>query len=226
MQIGSRHVTGTLRSVVEVGLLSPRPIPKHSMGPHRRTTIVGPPGHRPRPLAPAVPRRCVDRPTAPAWAMSVVTRPRRPSGPRRRPPRLRHQPRDPPAPPRRDPRAPGARGLGLLEGREMSTVTALLTNKAYGYPTRGATRRRLESRRSSSASTRPPTPRRPRSGSAPTPTGQAPRSSAFSPRRSRLGPPRSPRGGRRRPDSAQSADTGEIASSRHASRASIRFGTR
>ncbi len=29
-----------------------------------------------------------------------------------------------------------------MEGRETTTVTALLTNKAYGYPTRGAPRRR------------------------------------------------------------------------------------
>lgn len=33
-------------------------------------------------------------------------------------------------------------GLGVLEGREMTTVKALVTNKAYGYPTRGAKRRR------------------------------------------------------------------------------------
>ena len=46
-------------------------------------------------------------------------------------------PRDPPARPGRDLCAPGTRGLGLLEGREVSTVTALLTNKAYGYPTAG-----------------------------------------------------------------------------------------
>jgi hypothetical protein len=53
-----------------------------------------------------------------------------------------HSSRNPPAPPRRDPRAPGARGLGpLLEGREMTTITALLTNGSYGYPTRGAWRR-------------------------------------------------------------------------------------
>ncbi len=44
--------------------------------------------------------------------------------------------------PGRDLRAPRARGLGILEEREVSTVTALLTNKAYGYPTRGARRRR------------------------------------------------------------------------------------
>ena len=36
----------------------------------------------------------------------------------------------------------GARGLGVLEGREMTTITAPLTNRAYGYPTRGAARRR------------------------------------------------------------------------------------
>ena len=51
-------------------------------------------------------------------------------------------PGHPPAPPRRDPRAPGPRGLSGLVGREVKTVTALLTNKAYGYPTRGARRRR------------------------------------------------------------------------------------
>ena len=40
--------------------------------------------------------------------------------------------------PGRDPRAPRTRGLGVLAGREVTTTTALLTNKAYGYPTRGA----------------------------------------------------------------------------------------
>ena len=44
-------------------------------------------------------------------------------------------------PARRDPRAPGARGLRGLARREMTTVMAHLTNKAYGFPTRGAPRR-------------------------------------------------------------------------------------
>ncbi len=54
-------------------------------------------------------------------------------------------------------RAPGPRGRGVLEGREVTTVTALLTNKAYGYPTRGARRRRSSRRSSPACTTAPPT---------------------------------------------------------------------
>ena len=53
-----------------------------------------------------------------------------------------HSARDPPAAPGRDLCAPRARGLRGLDGREVRTVAALLTNKAYAYPTRGARRRR------------------------------------------------------------------------------------
>ena len=76
----------------------------------------------------------------------------------------------PPAPPGRDPRAPGARGLGLLEGREMTHRHRAPDEQGLRLPDPwrhgGA-----GSRRSSPACTRPPTPRRPRCRSATTPTG-------------------------------------------------------